>query len=251
MNLFTNLFGDSGATGKPVNGGNGLPNSPPRDDASIALAVSKAVAQLSFVAKNYGFGLCEGSLEDHKADWQTMLKFNDLNSLRLQLLGHEGCVQMEYKVEFKPGAGGRILDNGESIELPVVDRKLLADRRVLINRNGLESAYKHLLRLPWGSAPKVGKAQGTEYSSDHAAKITGNRQSATFFAPDAARRRFVITSPGPGPFRFAKEIDSGMERIFVDLRHWPAGYEVRVGASFTAVLIQTRKGMQVRSIRVL
>ena len=222
--------------------------SPDRD--GVALAVSKALRQLEFIARSYALVLCDANMDDLKADMETMLRFDDLSSIRLELLGRDGLVLFEFKLHFNAGTGsnGKIIDTGNGIELPVLDRALVAGKRLILQRNGRESTYKTMLRLNWGDAPNIAKSGGAEYQSDHAARISGGRQAAKFFVTDAARHRFIVTHSGP-KYGFAKDLTNALDGIFILPKQMPAELAFQTGTHFTGVLVQTPKGMQVRSVR--
>ena len=131
----------------------------------------------------------------------------------------------------------------------MLDRSLVSGKRLLVHRRGLESRYKNELKLPWSSAPTIAKAVGATYPSDHAAKISGGRQSAAFHVADVARHRFVIIQIGTKGFGFAKDLNIGRDGIFLLAKQLPAGVEFRVGAQFTGLLVQVPRGFQVRSVR--
>ena len=216
---------------------------------AVALAISKAVRQLLFITRSYDLTLCDASIDDLKADLELMLRHNDLSSIRLELLGADGKVLVEFLLTFNglDGNGRGIIDTGRGIELPMFDRTLVKGKRLVIQQNGLEAAYKHLLRIPWHKARNIPKSQGAAYESDHAAKISGGRQSAKFHVGDVARHRFVITQTGNKGFGFAKDLDAGHDGVFVLAKQLPAEIKFAVGTHFSALLVQTPRGFQVRT----
>jgi hypothetical protein len=257
------MFGRSASTSPRVNpqaasnaNGNGSPH-PKRapasdDDRNLRLAVDKAIGQLSFIARSYEFDLVECNIDSLKADLVTMLRYRDLASIRFELIGGDSKVLFEFALNFESanGTGSRIIDTGDGVELPMFDRSLVTGKRLIIHRCGLESSYKDELTLPWSGAATIAKAAGAAYTSDHAAKISGGRQSASFHVADIARHRFVIIQTGTKGFGFAKDLSIDREGIFVLAKQLPAGVEFRIGAQFTGLLVQVPRGFQVRSVRL-
>src|SRR5207237_841773 len=99
-------------------------------------------------------------------------------------------------------ANGKKVDTGKGVELPMLDRRLVGSKRLIIQRNGRDAAYKHLLKLNWSDAPTFEKAAGAEYGSDHATAISGGRQTAVFHVANVARHRFAITQVGTKGYGF-------------------------------------------------
>jgi len=102
--------------------------------------------------------------------------------------------------------------------------------------------------MPWGPAASLPKSAGSTYASEHAASITGGRQAAAFHVTHAARHRLVVTQTGTKGFFFAKDLDLDRDHVFGFVKHLPLGFDVRVGATFTALVIGTPRGLQARSI---
>lgn len=215
------------------------------------LSASKAVAQISFVGQSYGMTVVDGDLDDLKADLATMLASADLDSVRLELLGSNKRVLFEFKVTFRDAAGaGRFVDSAKGIEVPLLDRRLVKDKRLVVQRNGQEFRYKHLLKMNWGSAARLEKSAGSSYASEHAASITKGRHAAAFHVSNAARHELVVTQIGTRGFFFAKDLNLDRDGVFVLAKHLPVAFEVRIGAKFTALVIATPRGLQARSIEV-
>ena len=240
------IGGNGGTGGVPVAGTRGHGS-----DEPVELAVSKAVGQLEFIARSYAFPLCTGGVDDLKADLFTMLRHHDLKAIRVELIGSDGRVAFEFCVRFAAGGRpvGNLVDTGRGVELPVLDRQLIKDHRLVIERKGLESRYRHLLRLSWTKAENISKSTGGEYRSEHADAISGGRMPATFHVSDAARHRFCITRVGAKGYFFAQDLDTGRDGVFALVKQLPPGFDCRVGARFTGVLIAVPKGFQVRDIR--
>lgn len=221
----------------------------PRDNGGLALSVAKAVHQFELIARTYGVKLWSSPTEHLRADLETMLRFDDLEGIRVELLGAQGQVVCEYAVSF--GAGGvrsNLPDSARGVEVPVLVPGLVKGSRMVVSRRGGSDRYAGSLRLAWGPAASVPKSLGSTYASQHVAAITGGRQSARFHVSHDARRRFVVTQSGQRGFGFAKDLDSGVERVYVTAQQMPQGLPLRVGARFSGLLIQTPRGMQVRSL---
>jgi hypothetical protein len=220
------------------------------DEAKLSAA--KAVGQIAFICKSYGMRVVDGCIDDLNSDLATMLANADLDSVRLELLGTNNKVLFEFKVTFSSGtSAGRSVDSAKGVEIPLLDRRLVKDRRLIVMRNGRESLYKDRLKMSWGPATTLKKAAGSAYASEHAASITGGRQAAAFHVSNAARHQLVATQTGTRGFFFAKDLDLDREGVFVLAKHLPPAFEVRVGARFTALVIATPRGLQARSIKAV
>lgn len=220
------------------------------DDAT--LSASKAVAQMAFICQSYGMTVINGSIDDLKADLATMLANDDLRSVRLELLDGNSKVLFEFRVTFRGDASDRrSVDSAKGVEVPLLDRRLVKERRLIIQQNGKEARYKSELRINWGPAATLPKSVGTVYESEHAASITRGRHTARFHVSDAARHQLVVTQTGTRGFLFAKDLDLNREGVFVLAKHLPQGFDTRVGVRFTALVIATPRGLQARSIQTV
>ena len=216
------------------------------------LSVSKAMGQIAFICQSYGMTVVDCDIDDLQADLVTILIHSDLDSVRLELLGSDKRVLFEFKVTFRGTvSAGRLVDSAKGIEVPLLDRRLVKDKRLVLQRNGKESSYKHLLKLNWGSAAHLEKSAGTAYASEHAASITKGRQEAAFHVSDVARHTFVVTQIGTRGFLFAKDLNLDRDGIFVLAKHLPQAFEIRIGARFTGLVIATPRGLQARAIAAL
>ena len=225
-------------------------NAPMIGTNDAKLSASKVVAQIAFICQSYGLTVINGSIDDLKADLATMLVNDDLRSVRLELLGSNNKVLFEFKVTFRSGAsGGRSVDSAKGVEVPLLDRRLVKERRLIIQQNGKEARYKSQLKINWGPAATLPKSVGTVYDSEHAASITKGRQAAKFHVSDAARHRLVVTQVGTLGFFFARDLDLDRDGIFVLKKHLPPTFEIRIGARFTALVIATPRGLQARSVQ--
>jgi hypothetical protein len=214
------------------------------------LSAAKAVSQIAFICKSYGMSAVDGSIDDLKADLATMLANADLESVRLELLGSNNKVLFEFKVTFSGAASaGRSVDSAKGVEVPLLDRRLVKDKRLIVQRNGQEFRYKHSLKMNWGLAARLQKSAGTTYASEHAASITKGRQAAAFHVSDVARHQLVVTQTGTRGFFFARDLNLDRDGVFVLVKHLPPAFEVRLGARFTALVIASPRGLQARSIK--
>jgi hypothetical protein len=218
------------------------------DDAK--LSAYKAVSQIAFICKSYDMSVVDGTIDDIKADLATMLANADLDSVRLELLGSNNKVLFEFKVTFSGLASAcRSVDSAKGVEVPLLDRRLVKDRRLIVQRNGREALYRDSLKMSWGSVPRLQKSAGTTFASEHTASITRGRQDAAFHVSDAARHQLVVTQTGTKGFFFAKDLNLDREGVFVLSKHLPPTFVVGVGARFTALVIATPRGLQARSIK--
>ena len=191
---------------------------------------------------------------DFTHDLELMRAVGDLASVRLQLLDRSGVVCGQFAIDFL-GVGKRtepVKIDSAGIELPVIDRRPIAGHRVIVNRNGLEEKYRSYLSLSWGPAADLRQTAGDQYASEHAAKITGGRQTGRFFVSLSARHLLVITNGpqnGKGNFAFARDETMSQDGIFV-MRKYAPDVPFIVGTRLTGVVVSTPKGLQIRAARL-
>jgi hypothetical protein len=219
----------------------------------IKLEISKALRQLYFVDRSYGLGIW--ATDDAKSKWEhdlaVMRLFQDLKDVRLELLGSDRTVLFEFRISFgsAPGSGHRV-DSANGIELPVLDLRAVADNRVIIGRNGGKDAeYRHLLWNSWTPATNHVKRDGDTFSSEHSAKITGGRQTGSIHVGAEARHWLAVYRIGEKGYAFAKDLNMGTADVFLHVKFAPPGFRFFVGQQLLAVVVQTPKGLQGRSIQ--
>lgn len=220
---------------------------------SIQLEVSKAIEQLALVDKTYNLGLwpTEVSKQEWKHDLSVMRYFDDLEHVRLELLAADNTVLCEFRLAFNGSARGQqFTDSAKGVEVPLIDRRLVASQRAIVQWKGRQDQYKHLLRMPWSSAATLPRRTGDTYESEHAARITGGRQHGMFHVAAEARHRLVVTQVGTKGYAFAKDLDLNLDGVFLHQNWAPAGWQFRPGQQVTALVIQTPKGLQTRKIQV-
>jgi hypothetical protein len=218
---------------------------------TLGLEVSKAIEQIAFIARSYALSLWTS--DANKADWKhdltVMHRHGDLEHVRLELLAADQTVLFEFKIRFTGSGGGeRLADTGQGVELPVLDRRRVAGHRLIVQQLGHVAGYRHLLRMPWQSAATLPKRAGDAFESEHARKITGGRQHGLFHVPAEARHRLLITRVGDRGFAFARDLDLGVEGVFLHAKFALQGFEFRPGRHVTAVVVQTPRGLQARNI---
>jgi hypothetical protein len=219
---------------------------------TIRLEITKALRQLYFADKSYSLGIWP--TDETKSNWEhdlaVMRVFEDLKDIRLELLGSDRTVLFEFRIGF---AGAprteRAVDSGNGIELPVLSLHAVADKRVIIGRNKNDSQYHHLLRMNWAPAANHVKREGDTYRSEHTAKITGGRQTGSFHVGADARHRLVVSRTGQDGYAFAKDLDLGTADVFLLVKFAPPGLHFYVGQRLTAIVVQTPRGFQARSIQ--
>lgn len=219
---------------------------------AVKLEVSKAIQQLAFVDRSYHLGLwsSDAAKEDWKHDLGLMRACDDLEYVCLELLAADHTVLCEFRLTFNGSArGARMTDSGQGIELPVLDRRLVAQGRCILQRHGRETQYKDLLKIRWSPAETLRKRAGDSYASEHAAKITGGRQDGTFHVAAEARHRLIVTQNGTQGYAFAKDLDLGADGIFLLPKFAPVGLQFQPGQQLTAVIVQTPRGFQARNIQ--
>lgn len=136
-----------------------------------------------------------------------MRAFGNLMDICLELLAADRTVLFEFRIASNGEATGqRRVDSADGIELPVVDLRAMADKRVVLRHNGnAEDAYRHRLRLRWAATTAYDKRPGVAYQSQHTAKITGSRQTGTFHVgaecpSDGGRRACRLFAPSAPPW---------------------------------------------------
>jgi hypothetical protein len=220
---------------------------------AISLEISKALRQMQFLDKAYGLKLWD--TEKHRLDWahdlELMRAACDLQTVRLQLTDKAGQVCGEYSIAFLLGQrAAPVKADSAGIEMPVIDRNLVADKRVIVTRSGHEDRYKAHLRLNWGPAEDLKHARGDRYNSEHAARITGGREKGEFFVAASSRHNLVITNASAqGTYCFARDVDMKQDGVFVMRQHAP-GVPFQVGTRLSALIVQTPKGLQARAARI-
>jgi hypothetical protein len=216
-----------------------------------AMQVSKVVKQFDLVARSYNVPIwAPQSAADHLHDWGVMLAHADLQSASLELLAADKTVLYELKIHFqgekvKPG----LIDSAKGVELPVLNRAAVAGHRLIVSRNGREATYRHLLTIQWSPAETLRKRPGDSFASEHAAKITGGRQTAEVHVSAEARQRVVVTQTGDAGFAFGDVPAKGWKGVFLHRKFAPPGFQFRLGQQLLAVCVQTPRGLQARAIQ--
>jgi hypothetical protein len=242
-------------------GNNPPPNPPPAPQpkptpgftipADCSLQVKKVVSQFDLVARSYNLPIwAPQTAADHQHDWGVMLAHSDLQSASLELLAADKTVLYELKIRFegqKPKAG--FIDSANGVELPVLDRASVAGHRLIIQQNGREATYRHLLRMTWSPAQTLRKRPGDTFVSEHARKITGGRQTANVHVSAEARQRLVVTQTGDSGYAFGDVPAKGWKGIFLHRKFAPPGFQFRIGQQLLAVCVQTPRGLQARAIQ--
>lgn len=217
-----------------------------------AMQVRKVVNQFDLVARSYNLPIWaphQGSA-DHLHDWGVMLAHGDLQSASLQVLATDKSILYELTIRFegqKPTLG--LVDRAGGVELPVLDRAAVAGHRLIIQQNGREALYRHLLRMTWSPAEALRKRPGDTFASEHARKITGGRQTASVHVGAEARQRLVVTQTGEAGFAFGEVPAKGWKGVFLHRKFAPPGFQFRIGQQLLAICVQTPRGLQARAIQ--
>jgi hypothetical protein len=264
MNLITKLFGRSG-TSIPRARESGKHAHPPKADATARkasgkvmapdpideLAIGKMVHQLSFIDRSYGLGLFPTGTEHFAHDLTVMHAHRDLSSVCLQLLSENETVIFGFKVEFSRNAPslGQFRDAACGIEVPVLIQKDIKTSRLLVTRKGGQQPYRDQLKLNWTPAQQKSQATGTAFRSQHAEKITGGRQNASFHVASEQEHQLVVVQTGTRGFAFARDVTLGVDAVYCHAEFAPAGHVFHIGQKLVAVVVQTPKGLQARNIR--
>jgi len=225
----------------------------PRISKAAKIEASKLVQQFAFIDRSLNLGIYRSSqaIEDQKHDLSLMIAFHDLAWAKLELIDHQERVFSAFKVELDgEPTGQRVPDPGEGVELSLLDRKQLARHRVVIQRRNRVFDYRHLLAEHWEPAKTLSNRVGDTYRSDHARRISGGRHKGEFFTSADQRQRLLVTQTGNRGYAFGKTLDNRFHGIFLHEREMSAGArKPRCGDHVTALLVQTKRGIQARSIR--
>jgi cold shock CspA family protein len=216
-----------------------------------ALMASKAMRQLRVIDQSRNFKLfsSDKEYEDLVHDVGVMLEYQDLDGVSLQALDKEKKVIFEFKIAFAVnGANGKKRDASGGIEIPLLDPSSVAGARWLLHRKGKEPEYKHQLRLSYGAAAKRDYADDSSFNSDHAAAITGGRQTGRVRVANQNRMPLTVVRVGGRGFAFAQDA-AGKLQVFCHASEAPTDHSFSVGQKITAVVVQVPKGLQARQIR--
>lgn len=214
------------------------------------LAVGKPLGQIAFIDRSYDLGIWQKpeDRERDKEDLALMHCFNDLAKISLQLLNGE-IIIAEFAVSFTAGTPkANVEDTADGIELPLLNRKRITDHRVVVSRQGREAQYRRWLLGNWGPAQELIRQHCDSYESEHARKISGGRQQASFHVPPSERRALVITRVVTPNFSFARDQNRDHNDIYLH-RKFATGVDFSVGRRVSCVVVQTPRGLQGRAIR--
>lgn len=217
------------------------------------LEVSKALRQIAFVddAYNLRVWLTDAEKDAWEHDLALMRAHDDLTHIRIELLAADNTVLFDFQITLdadETDDGEALVDSAQGVELPILDTSLIATHRVVISHNARRGSYGHRLKRRWTKAAAVTKRPGVTYDSEHARAITGSRQSAVFHVSDESRKRLVVVRTGGRGYAFGRDDDTGVDGVFLLEKFAPKGTEFREGQRYTAVLVQTSRGIQARAI---
>jgi cold shock CspA family protein len=243
--------GDLAASRHPHNHANKTPKKHMRVPEKYRLQVSKAIEQIAFATRSYDLPKFRAAGEKNQwiHDLGLMLAHDDLADVRLELLGDDDTVVAKMEIAFDGEADGkRHADHADGIELPMIEINRVKRCRAVVRRRDRAGGYEDLLRGSWSSAEALPERDGSDYSSEHARRISGGRQSGRFFAEAAARHYLEVTRTGDREYAFARDLDLGAD---VFLHPGYASDDVgrfQCGQELTALVVQTRRGLQARAI---
>jgi cold shock CspA family protein len=212
----------------------------------------EALHTLQLVDTSYGLGIWPTAEEKEKwlNDIAVFLTFRNLDSITLQLLGADKTVVAEVKVCFGQHANGKNAGAPRGKEVPVIDRKLVAAHRVIVqHKNGNAAQYQHLLKFNWSAAETLRRRNGDEFANSQARKTAG-RQTGSIFASKDSRHELIVTRPvGNKGFGFADCPSLKLTGVFLHERHLRGVRELKLGQRVTAQIIQLPDGLQAREVR--
>ena len=220
----------------------------------VKTQVATAIRRLQFADRAYGLNLFNRTptyLQDITHDFEQALAHDDLQAVRLELLDCSNVVCGSFAITFNgPGPGTAPRHDSGSVELPVLDRKNFAGRRLIVT--GIDKAhYRSVLRLKWSAAQSYRRAPGDTFGSEFTARSSNGLTKGEFFAAQSSRHQLEVTNCTPGgPYAFARDLTmGGRDGIFILKTHAP-GITITIGTRLTALVIMTPKGLQARAVQV-
>ena len=193
-------------------------------------------------------------VECWKHDLGVMRAFDDLKQVTLELLDETSAILHEFQITFGHTrlTASRLVDSAQGVEVVVLSpaqRQLVKRCRFIVRYHRQDGAYKHLLKLNWGPAETLAKRAQHAYDSEHARKITGGRCRGDVRVADSARHVLRITSAGGRGYAFADSDDEdGVKNVFCHERFASAGLALQPGRRIRAIVVQSPRGLQARSI---
>jgi cold shock CspA family protein len=211
----------------------------------------EAIHTLALADQAYALGVW--AIPEEKDKWlndlAVFLTFDNLESVSLQLLGADKTVVAEVKVCFGQNANSKTgAPRGK--EVPVIDRKLVAAHRVIVqHKNGNAGQYQHLLKFNWSAAETLRRRRGDEFDTAQARKTAG-RQTGSIFASKDSRHELIVTRPvGKKGYGFADCPSLKLTGVFLHRRHLRGVRALNLGQRVTAQIIQLPDGLQAREVR--
>lgn len=216
--------------------------------ADAQLQATKAINNVDMVLRSYRLGAWPA---DYKADLihdlGVKLAHRDLDYVRVEVLAPDRTVVYRHEERFLAnGHGGRRFDSSRGLELPVLDRALAADYRLIISGGQREDEYRHLLRLPWTPAERLQDRAGSSFAGEHTAAITGGRTAAEVFVSDESRHQGTLIRMGAA-YGFIRDDQVG--NVFVHTNFCAPGTALVLGRRYDYIAIQTPRGVQARDVR--
>lgn len=222
---------------------------------SVKLEIQKAMYQLEFWSRQYNLRLWPDAR--HRDDWEhdlgVMRMKRDLNSVKLELLDagqkvlHEFCISFAHEP-----SRSKVVDSANGVEVLVLkpqDRARIAGHRLTVNWSDGPDSIRHLLRLNWTTVPKLDRHSQRKYESEHARRITGGRLHGAFRVDRESRHLLQITNTGSRGFAFADSVENDdLQRVFCHEKFAPEDFAFQPGRKIWAVVVQTPRGLQARSI---
>lgn len=212
--------------------------------------VEKILRQVDFICRSLDHTLWTDTHPvSHVAhDVVLMRSHDDLHAVRLQLLSDRATVA-EFVWRFVDDGGRpQVFDTAGGIELPLIASRSVTSLRFQVKNLDQGHRYRDHLWLRWPALEDLNEPIGSRFHSEHAARITGGRQTGTFFVNAAARHRLQITNVGNRGFAFARDLDFKDQNVFLLQRFAKPGVVFQPGGILTAIVVATPKGLQARDI---
>lgn len=213
-----------------------------------AAAASNAIDNLDMVIRSYRLGeWSEPYREDLKHDIQVKLDHDDIEWIKVEVLAEDRTVIYRHEERFEFADGdARKFDSAHGLELPVIDRDLATDYRMVTSGPRAAQRYEHLLRFNWRRAEKLLERPGSGFRGEHSAANSNGRTRSEVFVADESRRQGTLIRMGDS-YGFIRDRRYG--NVFVHVNFCGDDTELVPGRSYSYLAIQTPRGLQARDVR--
>lgn len=179
---------------------------------------------------------------DYAHDLTLMLQNDDLERIVIRLLDRDGNVVFELPRWFKR-------HDSSCPGLPLLHDGLIHDGELVLTRKGFHSHYQDELRLSWGSAEPHQSKINRSYVSAHLSNEALG--AAVINVTSQAERRLEVNRAGTQDFAFARDLDTGLDGIYLKSTDAPTGHRFVVGQRLAGIVHTTPRGLQGHCLRIL